>query len=89
MYVVCIIEEEEVSQTGSETWDCGKIENEAGRKSARQEVRLGIVGKLKMRLKRGAWQQKHRKLQTDGRTSGQTDKVNPVYPPTTYSGRGV
>ena len=25
----CIIEEEEVSQTGSETGDCGKIENEA------------------------------------------------------------
>ena len=28
------------------------------------------------------------RLQTDRRTDGQTDKVNPVYPPTNFVGRG-
>ena len=28
------------------------------------------------------------RLQTDGRTDGQTDKVNPVYPPSNFVGRG-
>ena len=28
------------------------------------------------------------RLQTDGRTDGQTDKVNPVYPPSNFIGRG-
>ena len=27
-------------------------------------------------------------LQTDGRTDGRTDKVNPVYPPSNFVGRG-
>ena len=29
------------------------------------------------------------RLQTDGRTDGQTDKVNPVYPPPTSLGEGI
>ena len=29
------------------------------------------------------------RLQTDGRTDGQTDKVNPVYPPPTSLGGGI
>ena len=29
------------------------------------------------------------RLQTDGRTDGRTDKVNPVYPPPTSLGRGI
>ena len=28
------------------------------------------------------------RLQTDGRTDGRTDKVNPVYPPSNFVGRG-
>ena len=28
------------------------------------------------------------RLQTDGRTDGQTDKANPVYPPSNFVGRG-
>ena len=28
------------------------------------------------------------RLQTDRRTDGQTDKVNPVYPPSNFVGRG-
>ena len=67
--------EEEVSQTGSETWDCGKIENEAEEGVVVTETQKATDGRTDG--------------QTDGRTSGQTDKVNPVYPPTTYSGRGV
>ena len=28
------------------------------------------------------------RLQTDGQTDGRTDKVNPVYPPSNFVGRG-
>ena len=73
------LEEEEVSQTGSGTWDCRKIENEAEEGVVGTETQNATDRQTDGRTDR----------RTDVRTSGQTDKVNPVYPPTTYSGRGV
>ena len=46
------------------------------------------IWNLKLKFQSKLMLRKPCRLQTDGRTDGQTDKVNPVYPPSNFVGRG-